>query len=180
MDFLSRHPALGTDDEGTEGTVKHFMEDEHTVPVILDRVTDQTNRDHQLKKVSQRIMGKDWEKHGRDPNINPFYNIRQQLYAVEDLILGDHKIVVPTTLQRKVVCDAHSMGLMGMTKSKEMLRQNKFKKMFAMHGAPNRIESDNRPSSNSIDFEHFALKEGFNDRKVPLNQTSSSLVTTCC
>ena len=40
-------------------------------------------------------------------------------------------------------------------------------KMFAMHGAPNRIESDNRPLFNSTAFEQFALREGFKLCKVP-------------
>ena len=44
--------------------------------------------------------------------------------------------------------------------------KEKLKKIFATHGIPRRLESDNGPPFNSIDFANFAIEEGFEHHKI--------------
>ena len=53
-----------------------------------------------------------------------FYSIRKELYAVNGLIFRLNLIVIPACLQRTVIKAAHSLGHLGMTKTKQMLRKN--------------------------------------------------------
>ena len=65
----------------------------------------------------------DWNKHKRNPDISCFHEARHELFVVDDLILRINKIVIPTSLQRKVIKAAHHLGHLGMTKTKQMLRE---------------------------------------------------------
>ena len=49
--------------------------------------------------------------------------MKQELSVAEGLILREHRIVLPPTLQRKVVRLGHSLGHLGRTKTKQMLRE---------------------------------------------------------
>lgn len=62
----------------------------------------------------------------------PFYGVRQELYAVDDLIFRMDRNVIPTSLQRRVIKAAHHVGHMGMTKTKQMLRE-KYIVLLANH-----------------------------------------------
>jgi transposase InsO family protein len=44
--------------------------------------------------------------------------------------------------------------------------KEKLKKIFATHGIPRRLESDNGPPFNSIDFTNFTIEEGFEHHKI--------------
>jgi transposase InsO family protein len=44
--------------------------------------------------------------------------------------------------------------------------KEKLKKIFATHGIPRRLESDNGLPFNSIDFANFAIEEGFEHHKI--------------
>ena len=44
--------------------------------------------------------------------------------------------------------------------------KEKLKKIFSTHGIPRRLESDNGPPFNSIDFANFAIEEGFEHHKI--------------
>ena len=177
--------------------------------------------------------------------------IKQELYSAEGMIFRLHQIIVPRSLQRKVIQAAHCLGHLGMTKTKRMLREKywfptmnsmveqiigqcyacqvttkqhrqepikmspipkkpwdtvavdfggpypdghynlvaidkqtrypevqsthstafrptrrKLKTMFATHGTPQRLESDNGPPFNSREFAEFAKEEGFHHHCV--------------
>lgn len=56
----------------------------------------------------------------------------------------------------------------------------KLKNIFATHGTPNRIESDNGPPFNSADFGQFAEKEGFkHDRVIPTHARANGEAESC-
>ncbi|KAJ8045060.1 hypothetical protein HOLleu_07986 [Holothuria leucospilota] len=120
LDFLSRHPMQETDDDETELNIKQIVADEHSV--VIDKILKHTKEDNQLQKVKQRIKCNDWDQYKKDPDIMPFYHIRDELYEAEGLVFRLHQIIIPTSLQRKVVKVAHNMGHLGMTKTKKMLR----------------------------------------------------------
>ena len=44
--------------------------------------------------------------------------------------------------------------------------KEKLKKMFAHHGVPKRLQSDNGPPSNSKEFATFAKEQGFDHHRV--------------
>ena len=49
--------------------------------------------------------------------------MKQELSVAEGLIFREHPIVLPLTLERKVVRLGHSLGHLGKTKTKQMLRE---------------------------------------------------------
>ena len=121
MDFLSRHllPVIITDD--TEQVIKSILMADHAV--VLERIKTETKKDEQLQKIYQIILREDWESYRKDKDISQFYSIRKELYAVDGLIFRLSLIVIPACLQRAVIKAAHSLGRLGMTKTKQMLRE---------------------------------------------------------
>ena len=260
LDFLSRHPLPTTDDEDTEHTVKAIINDRPAV--LLSKIKDETGKDEALLKLRAVITKGDWENHRRDPDIVPFYSIRNEVFIAEDLIFRLDKIVLPAKLQQKVIDIAHTSGHLGATKTKGMLRtkywfpylnsmvdhtvgqcyeckltstrvrdeplkpsvipskpwetvsvdfsgpypdghynlviidkrtrypevepisttgckttKEKLKKIFAHHGVPERLESDNGPPFNSKEFATFAEQEGFTHHRVtPLHPRANGEV----
>ena len=121
LDFLSRHPLPETGHDSTEKMIKQVVATEHAV--VLSRIQEETERDPQLQNLTKRIQLGDWEKHRKDADIEPYYAIREDMYIAEKLIFRLEKIVIPTSLQQKVVKAAHSLGHFGITKTKQMLRE---------------------------------------------------------
>ena len=56
-------------------------------------------------------------------DIQPFYPVRYDLYIAEGERFRLNCIVIPTSLQRKVVEAGHKLGHLGTTKTKSMLRE---------------------------------------------------------
>ncbi|XP_064622622.1 uncharacterized protein K02A2.6-like [Lineus longissimus] len=249
LDFLSRHPLPTTGNDNTEKTVKYTITAQHAV--VIDRIKEETRKDSQLQKLKDVIRTSSWDKYRQDPMLQPFYHVRDELFEAEDLIFKSDQIVMPTSLQRKIVNTAHSMGHLGMTKTKQMLRAKywfphmnaiteqiigqcmerqvttkshrqepvkmteipkkpweavatdfggpypdghynlvvidkrsrypeaekvastsakptieKLRKMFATHGVPRQLDSDNGPPFTSEAFRQFAEEEGFDHHKV--------------
>ena len=125
LDFISRHllPILGSDN--TEKVKKSIINAEHAV--VLDHIRLETSKDKQLQKLQRRIIKEDWENHRKDTEIYQFYSIRKELYVVNGLIFRLNQIIVPAKLQRSVIKAAHSLGHLGMMKTKQMLRQREAK-----------------------------------------------------
>ena len=121
MDFLSRHPqpVIGTDN--TERVISSILMAEHAI--VLERIKTETKKDEQLQNIYQRILREDWESYRKDKDISQFYSIRKELYAVGGLIFRLNLVVIPACLQRNVTKAAHSLGHLGMTKKKQMLRE---------------------------------------------------------
>ena len=249
MDYLSRHPLPITGTDSTEKVVKSILIAEHAV--VLDRIRKETGKDKQLQKLYKRIVKEDWQKHRKDHDISPFYSIRHELYVMNGLIFRFNQILIPPSLQNTVIKAAHSLGHLGMTKTKQMLREKywfpemnkmtervvencyecqlttkqhrqepvkmtqipekpwevvsvdfggpypdghynlvvidkrtrhpevevvystgikptkeKLKKIFATHGTPIQVESDNGPPFQSKEFAEFAAIEGFRHHRI--------------
>ena len=122
LDALSRHPLPETGRDAVEIVIKHVVNVEHAV--VVDQIKEETQKDSQPQKLSARIHTGDWEQHKKDPDIMPFYGRRHEFYAVDDLIFRMNRIIIPTSLQRRIIKAAHHLGHMGMTKTKQMLREN--------------------------------------------------------
>ena len=121
MDYLSRHPLPVTGTDNTENVVKSILTTEHAV--VLDRIRKETATDKQLQKLYKRIVQEDWVKHRKNDDIKPFFSIRHELYVMNGLIFRFNQIVIPQKHQHTVIKAAHSLGHLGMTKTKQMLRE---------------------------------------------------------
>ena len=121
LDFLSRHPLPVSGTDNTEKFIKNVINAEHAI--VLDSIRKETRNDGQLQKLYKRILKEHWEKHRKDPDIHQFYSIKEELYVADGLIFRLNQIVIPLTLRRVVIKAAHSLGHLGMTKTKQMLRQ---------------------------------------------------------
>jgi hypothetical protein len=121
LDLLSRNPLPEKENDGTERVIKAVIHNEHAV--VLERLQEETNKDEQLLKLKECILKSDWERNKKDKDISPYYHIRNELYVAEGLVFRLNQIIVPRTLQEKVIKAAHNMGHLGMTKTKQMLRE---------------------------------------------------------
>ena len=120
LDFLSRHPLPETEEDDTEHTVKAIINKEPTV--IIEKIQAETRRDKTLLKLRNIITKGDWDNYRRDPDIAPFYSVRNELCIAEDLIFRLERIILPDKLQKKIITIAHESGHLGTTKTKQMLR----------------------------------------------------------
>ena len=104
-----------------ERVIKHVVNAEYAV--VMDQIKEETQKDNQLQKLSARIHTGDWEQHKKDTGIMPFYGVREEFYAVDDLIFRMDRIIIPTSLPIRVIKAAHHLRHMGMTETKQMLRE---------------------------------------------------------
>jgi transposase InsO family protein len=125
-DFLSRHlcsapPADTNQAMMAQIQVNMLVNDAVPKAVSLHELQEATSADSALQKVKISIMSNIWTK---DKETQPFYAIRNELVVDEEnkVILRGHRLVVPTTLQQRVVQIAHSSH-QGETKTKALLRE---------------------------------------------------------
>ena len=121
LDFLSRHPLPETGDDKTEKIIRWIVNEEHAV--VVTRIREETQKDEIMRRLAKRIVKGDWEKHKRDKDLEPYLHVKQELSVAEGLIFRGRRIVLPPALQRKVVKLRHSLGHLGKTKTKQMLRE---------------------------------------------------------
>ena len=242
MDYISRHPLPETANTGHDGHVKAVIGKDHAV--VLEKIAAETQRDPQLKKVQQALVTGNWNK--QDPDLAPFYELRAEIYMADGVMLRSDRIIPPESLKEKIITTAHRQGHLGITKTKEMIKQKywfpsmnhriesfvsecfscqistnthhtepakmtelpprqweivevdfcgpfpnqeyvlvvtdqypkypeiefvrsismkstreKMKKIFATHGVPKKVQTDNGAPFNSKEFEQFSAEEGF-------------------
>ena len=121
LDYLSRHPLPETGDDHTEKIVRWTMEAQHAV--VIERIQAETQKDEAMRKMARTITKGDLNKHRRAPDVAPYYHVRQEPSIAEWMIFREHRIVLPDALRRKVVKLGHSLGHLGKTKTKQMLRE---------------------------------------------------------
>ena len=120
LDFLSRHPLLIIGNNDTEKILKTAIEMEHAV--VLDRIKEETQKDGVLQKLSQTIKRDDWNVKKRDVDLAPFYPIKDEIYEAQGLIFRMERIILPSSLQQKIIKTAHKLRHLGTTKTKQMLQ----------------------------------------------------------
>ena len=121
LDYLSRHPLPETGDDNTEKIVRWTMNAEHAV--VFTRIRQENQKDEVMQRLAKRIVKGDWEKHKRDKDIEPYLHVKQELSIAEGLIFREQRIILPAALQRQVVKLGHSLGHLGKTKTKQLLRE---------------------------------------------------------
>ena len=120
LDYLSRHPLEATEDAEDEHSIKWMVQQDHAI--LMKDIQKATDEDEEIQKILQITRHGRWEKHKKDPEVMPYYNVRDELYEVDGLLMRDHKIVLPRKLRKKTVSIAHHMGHLGKSKTKERIR----------------------------------------------------------
>ena len=91
--------------------------------VIIEDIQEATSKGLILQKVMEIMRNGEWEKYRKNPDLEMYYHVKEELYEDQGMILRDGRIVLPEKLQRKATKTAHEMGHMGSTKTKEMMRR---------------------------------------------------------
>ncbi|KAL9987152.1 hypothetical protein ACROYT_G001409 [Oculina patagonica] len=108
-------------DDKTEKIIRWNVNAEHAV--VVTRIREETQKDEIMQRLAKRIAKGDWEKHKRDKDLEPYLHVKQELSVAEGLIFREHRIVLPSALQKKVVKLGHCLRHLGKTKTKQMLRE---------------------------------------------------------
>ena len=93
LDFLSRHPLPITGKDAVEKVAKYMISKEHVV--VMDNIREETLKDSHLQKLSVMTIRGDWDKHMKDPDVAPFYEVHQEVSIVDDLISGPTGLPYP-------------------------------------------------------------------------------------
>ena len=124
---LSRNPvsAMNYDDSAHQHI--HFVST-HAMPktVNMDEIRVETAKDQILTTVLQTVTANDWDKK------NPLLKERHELSIQDDIILKGNQIVIPTSLQERILQIAHKQQ-QGVNKTKALLRQNVWWPNFSNH-----------------------------------------------
>ena len=86
--------------------------------MTINEVQQETNKDPVLCKPSEAIAHNNW----LDPEVKSFLNVKNELSVCNGLILRNHRLVLPHSLQNKAVDLAHT-GHQGIVKTKMLLRE---------------------------------------------------------
>ena len=89
--------------------------------VSLRELKLETSRDEILRKVKNILEVNSWQQFKQDPNIRPYFQIKDELSVVDGLIYRGSRIIIPLTLQDKIMELVHE-GHLGIVKSKRFLR----------------------------------------------------------
>jgi transposase InsO family protein len=129
-DYASRHPSNSSTHDCdklqrlAEEHVNLTTVDATPRAMSLDEIKDETAQDLQMQKLMEIIHSNRWTQSRHDPDIAPFYAIRNELTVNEryKIILRENRIIIPVKLQRRAVQLAHS-GHQGIVKTKQLLRE---------------------------------------------------------
>ncbi|CAB3991932.1 Transposon Tf2-6 poly [Paramuricea clavata] len=165
-------------------------------PEKMAELKEETANDETLQQLKQQmVQGWADRKHEIPQNLATYWNIRHELSEAEGLIFKDHQLVIPTAMRSNMLnliheshlgiekCKARARAILfwpGMSKDiyekfiETALLPNKtagtvirhLKSIFARHGIPDELVSDNMPF-NSKEFDEFAKEWRF-------KQTTSS------
>ena len=94
--------------------------------VTKEKLITETKRDENLQKLIQLIrMSRGRDKYLREqPELNKFRRVLDELSVTEEgLILRNHRIVIPTSLQEQIVNLAHE-GHQGIIRTKQLIREH--------------------------------------------------------
>ena len=117
LDLLSRHPLHETGDDKTENIIKW------NVNTVVTRIKEETQKDEVMQRLAKKIVKGDWEKHKRGKALEPYLHVKQELSVAEGLIFRERRILLPPALQMRVAKLRPSLGHLGNTKTKQMLRE---------------------------------------------------------
>ena len=90
--------------------------------VTLSEVQVATAEDPILANISKFVQNGWLKKSKIDSNWLPYFNIREELTVIKDILMRDERVVVPAGLTTQLIHIVHQ-GHQGMTRTKQRLRQ---------------------------------------------------------
>jgi hypothetical protein len=118
-DYMSRHPFTKPKrDNAAEAHVAFIVQKAVPKAMSLQEIQTATREDATLQKVMTAIQSGNWSH----SDCTSFVRFRDEFSIVDGVILRDHRIVVPTSLQQHVVEIAHHTH-QGMVKTKQLVRE---------------------------------------------------------
>ena len=136
-DYSSRHPMGDPESQKYEDEAEEHIAfvAKNAVPkaVTLSEIESAVANDPTLQAVMSAVMSGCWHK--APPNVSlselsRYEKVKEQLTCTESLLLKADRIVVPASLQERIVNIAHE-GHMGIVKNKALLRE----KVWFRHGS---------------------------------------------
>ena len=127
-DYLSRHPRKVTQkyekEAAEDAKLLYSLHNNEFVmkDITIDRIQEETMKDKLLQAVMHHIH---INVEPTAPELSYFKNIFHELtVSATGLVLRQHRIVLPQSLQAYAVCKAHSMGHFGCSGIKRQLRNH--------------------------------------------------------
>ena len=118
-DYISRHPQTQPKkDNAAEEYISYVAKNSIPKAMTQDEVREATQKDGLLNKVMKAIQTGDWN----DKEISEYERFKEELSVYKGLILRDHRLIIPSELQRKVIEIAH-LSHQGIVKTKQCIRE---------------------------------------------------------
>ena len=120
-DILSRTPISERDNETcdiTEKYVNNVMETSLPIAITLEEMQQKCETDETLIKVRKCIQT---NRSGKSDDLKPYRQIKNELSVKDSIILKGNKILIPKSLQPRVLDLAHESH-QGIVRTKQLLR----------------------------------------------------------
>ena len=118
-DYLSRHPSTRpTKDNEAESYINYVANASVPNALSLEEVKQTTASDKTLQNVMKAITTGNWDSR----SVSPFKPIKDELTIHDGIVLRQSRILIPDSLQLRVVKLAHSAH-QGIVKTKQLLRE---------------------------------------------------------
>ena len=88
--------------------------------VSLSEIIEESKKDEKIQKVINCLKDNNWEE--EIDTLNEFYKIKSELTYKEGILLRGNQIIIPKSLQKKILSLAHEHHL-GITRTKALLRE---------------------------------------------------------
>ena len=124
-DYLSRHviPLTESDTKtcnAREQVVHSIITVTAPQAILLVEVQDATKRDRELSKLIPLIQAGNRNACKADPDLMKYAQVFQELSHIEGVVTRGHQIVIPKSLQERVIDICHE-GHLGVVKTKQLL-----------------------------------------------------------
>lgn len=88
----------------------------------LEQIKSNTDNDHVLSKVKGYVLdGWPAQKNKVEDTVRKFYNFKDDLHVINDIVFKGRSLVIPTSLQKEMLERMH-IGHLGISKTKQLVR----------------------------------------------------------
>lgn len=121
-DYLSRSPIQPSKEDLVDQRVSYvrFTETLPEWPINNKTVRERTKDDEELQKVIKYVLDDRWPMK-TEGNLKSYFNIRQELFYEEGILMYGARLIIPKVLRKKLLNDLHE-GHFGIVKMKTTAR----------------------------------------------------------
>ena len=130
-DYLSRHPVTTTEKPSQSRIAEEYVlfiaDQDVPKAMTMQEIVQETSKDSDLQTVISNVRHNTWNKtYPSNKYIDTLSRVKNQLTVATlengDILLHETKLVIPRSLQRKVIQIAHE-GHQGIVRTKQLLRE---------------------------------------------------------